>query len=254
MRTKIERNWKPLTILLILSVAVWSTSSTIKHAHAQPMTTFKVATFTGRVGDTLFVPINVYDAEDLWGWQVMMSWDPAVLRFIELTPSAAVDANDLQWGDFLSGQTTSPDGTAQVALGYNDPVDSFMIAETTIGTVPGVGGSGWLVSLKFEILAAVATTINIDNEWTFWQDSVLEVYGDTAGEMIKENGGYVVPWDEDINMDGLVDILDLAYVAINYGKTAPDINPPEADVNGDGVVDIIDLSMVAIKYGQYAGY
>lgn len=256
MINKIERNWKPLAILLILSLAVGSTNlAKIVQAPDTPpiMTTFKVASFTGRVGDTLFVPTNVYDVEELWGWQVFMSWDPTVLKFIELQPgNPAIDANDIQYGDFLAGQ---PEGSAQLAFGYNDPVDTLMVTETTFGEHPGrTVSSGWLVSVKFEILTAVASTINLTNQWTFWQDNLLTVYGDEGGEMIKENGGYVAPWPEDINMDGLVDVLDLAYVAINWGKTAPDINPPEADINGDDVVDIIDLSMVAIKYGQYAGY
>ncbi|MDE0635684.1 MAG: T9SS type A sorting domain-containing protein [Candidatus Poribacteria bacterium] len=66
------------------------------------------------------------------------------------------------------------------------------------------------------------------------------------------SGGTVLLWDyaalinpppheADVNSDGLVDTLDLAIVAANFGQTGP--NP--ADVNGDGVVNIADLIKVA---------
>ena len=46
---------------------------------------------------------------------------------------------------------------------------------------------------------------------------------------------------EDVNADGVVNILDLVVVASNFGQTGKS----RADVNGDGVVDIRDLVTVA---------
>jgi hypothetical protein len=46
---------------------------------------------------------------------------------------------------------------------------------------------------------------------------------------------------EDVNADGVVNILDLVVVASNFGQTGKS----SADVNGDGVVDIRDLVKVA---------
>ena len=46
---------------------------------------------------------------------------------------------------------------------------------------------------------------------------------------------------EDVNRDGVVDVQDLAYVGLQYGKTGTNA----ADVNGDEVVDVDDLILVA---------
>ncbi|RKU07854.1 hypothetical protein C6501_17215, partial [Candidatus Poribacteria bacterium] len=46
---------------------------------------------------------------------------------------------------------------------------------------------------------------------------------------------------EDVNRDGVVDVQDLAYVGLQYGKTGTNA----ADVNGDGIVNIDDLILVA---------
>ena len=54
---------------------------------------------------------------------------------------------------------------------------------------------------------------------------------------------------EDINNDGVVNIVDLTLVASNFGKTGQ----TAADVNGDGVVNIVDLTLVAGAFGNTAG-
>ena len=53
---------------------------------------------------------------------------------------------------------------------------------------------------------------------------------------------------EDVNQDGVVNIIDLTLVASNFGKTGQN----DADVNGDGVVNIIDLTLVAAAFGNTA--
>ena len=53
---------------------------------------------------------------------------------------------------------------------------------------------------------------------------------------------------EDINQDGVVNIIDLTLVASNFGATGENT----ADVNGDGVVNIIDLTLVAAAFGNTA--
>ncbi len=53
---------------------------------------------------------------------------------------------------------------------------------------------------------------------------------------------------EDVNSDGIVNILDLVFVSANFGKTGENI----ADVNGDGIVNIVDLVKVAGAMGAGA--
>jgi len=49
----------------------------------------------------------------------------------------------------------------------------------------------------------------------------------------------------DVNEDGVVNILDLTFVASRFGET-----DPEADVNDDGKVNILDLVRVAQHFGN----
>ena len=67
----------------------------------------------------------------------------------------------------------------------------------------------------------------------------MKIYLDLGG------GPLQVP-SEDVNADGVVNILDLTHVASNFGEQGENI----ADVNGDGTVDILDLVQVAAAFGN----
>ncbi len=56
------------------------------------------------------------------------------------------------------------------------------------------------------------------------------------------------PLREDVNKDNIVNILDLTFVAANFGKQGKHA----ADVNGDNIVNILDLTLVAAAFGNTA--
>jgi hypothetical protein len=51
----------------------------------------------------------------------------------------------------------------------------------------------------------------------------------------------------DVNGDGRIDILDIAFVGARFGG-----HDPGADINDDGMVDILDLVLTAGNFGQRA--
>lgn len=56
---------------------------------------------------------------------------------------------------------------------------------------------------------------------------------------------------EDVNGDGVINVIDLVLVITNFGSTNPD--PPAADVNGDGIVNVVDLLAVLTNFGFLCG-
>ena len=53
----------------------------------------------------------------------------------------------------------------------------------------------------------------------------------------------VVQVPSDVNVDGVVNILDLTFIASHFGQRSPDLN-------GDGIVNILDLILVANHIGE----
>lgn len=56
---------------------------------------------------------------------------------------------------------------------------------------------------------------------------------------------------EDINGDGMINMVDISLVAIAFGSKLGDQNwNPASDINSDGSINIIDIAMVARKFGK----
>ena len=57
----------------------------------------------------------------------------------------------------------------------------------------------------------------------------------------------------DVNADGVINILDLTFIASHFGETPSVDQHPNPDVNGDGIVNILDLTLVASHFGRQSG-
>ncbi len=60
--------------------------------------------------------------------------------------------------------------------------------------------------------------------------------------------------DSDVNADGIVNILDLVFVASQFGEDISADQFPNPDVNQDGSVNILDLTLIAGNFGKYSGF
>ncbi|MFB0500943.1 MAG: dockerin type I domain-containing protein, partial [Candidatus Bathyarchaeia archaeon] len=55
----------------------------------------------------------------------------------------------------------------------------------------------------------------------------------------------------DMNDDGVVNILDILYVAVHFGEETSDPGyDPNADVDGNGVINILDILVIAVHFGE----
>ena len=174
------------------------------------------------IGEQLTFSLKIADAENVAGYQATVSYDTTALRYVE-------SAN----GDYLpSGAFFIP----PIAEG-----DTVTLAASSIAGESD--GDGTLATLTFEILAVKASTVRLT-------DVLLTDSSGGSSVPQIENAEITEPpqFSEDVNQDGVVNIIDLTLVASNFGKTGQNA----ADVNGDGVVNIIDLTLVAAAFGNTA--
>ena len=174
------------------------------------------------VGEQLTLSLNIADGENVAGYQATIQFDGTALRYISSTI-----------GDFL------PAGAFPL------PVDTSGNT-VTLGAVSLAGetdGDGTLATITFEVIAVKTSTLKLS-------DVLLSDSAETASTPQVEDGQIVEPpqLKEDVNGDGVVNILDLVRVASSLGKSGEN----GADVNGDGIVNILDLVAVAGALGNTA--
>jgi len=130
-------------------------------------------------------------------------------------------------------------------------------------------GSGTLATITFDATAPGEGELDLFSVSPYMSDQLKLV---TCGpELIPHtiSDGYVVvsadgndppddPPDDppedsshDLNEDGKIDIMDLAIMAISYGKLDGESGyDPKVDLDRNGIINILDIAIVAADFGQ----
>lgn len=167
-RIKVKLGWKmesmrgkkSILLLLVYACMIGSVMALGRVAVADSTTRVYIhpETTYAKEGDSVTLDINVADVEDLHTWQVMISFDPEVLQFVNVTE-----------GDFLQDQ---PEGTWTTPPKVNSTVGTAMFAWYTQGDYAGVGGDGWLATVEFLVLTRGESILNITNSRTYLVEMV----------------------------------------------------------------------------------
>ena len=176
------------------------------------------------VGDTFTLSLVVDDVVDLAGWQLDITFNPAVLKAVSVSE-----------GDFLAtggGSTFFASGNINNTTG-----EITEITAAFIGT-GGISGTGALLEITFEAAAYGEGRLRLENV------RLGAPNGDSIPHEIVINPFNFKP-RHDVNGDGNVNILDIVLIVQNFGQANP-----RADVNGDGNVNIFDLIIVAQHLGE----
>ena len=170
------------------------------------------------IGQLLKLSLKIANGENVAGYQATVSFDTTALRYID-------NSN----GDYL------PAGSYVLSPILTD--NTLTLAATSLSGESQ--GDGTLATLIFEVVAVKASTVSLSD--------VLLTNG-SGGSSIPQTENaeiteptHTMPKLADVNKDGVVNIIDLALVASNFGKNGENA----ADVNFDGVVNIVDLTLVA---------
>ena len=175
------------------------------------------------IGKQLTFSLNIAGGESVAGYQATLTFDTTALRYIESSNS-----------DYLPAGAFAVPATVEG--------NSVTLAATSLGGESN--GDGTLATITFEVVAVKGSTVQVTN-------ALLTHSAGESSVPQTENAEITEPTHlpEDVNQDGVVNIVDLTLVASNFGQTGANA----ADVNGDGVVNIVDLTRVAAAFGNTAG-
>jgi hypothetical protein len=133
------------------------------------------------------------------------------------------------------------------ALSQEEIVADMTYYSGTVGTetVTLAGGSSTTVTLTWNTTGIAKGNYTISAyAWP------VEGETDTNDNLLTD-GWVFVAMPGDVNADGIVDIFDIATVALAFGSTPSEPNwNPVADINNDGIVDIFDIVVVALHFGE----
>ncbi|MCY4553560.1 MAG: dockerin type I domain-containing protein, partial [Candidatus Poribacteria bacterium] len=198
--------------------------------------TFSAEATLVELNSTFTFTIDALFVRNLVGWECGISFDPNLLEVIEVIE-----------GDFLSSDATQTHFIEGEFDNENGLITGYKVVRLD-GT--GLDGSGPLLSITFKAKQVGKVTFTPGN-CTLGDSEGIEIPSvvphleiEIVEELpMPEEDIFVGPkWD--VNMDGVINILDLIVVAKYLGAPIA-ANNQRADVTGDKVINILDLVAVA---------
>ena len=174
------------------------------------------------IAEQITFSLNISEGANVSGYQATVEFDTTALKYIESSNS-----------DYLpAGAFTIP-----------TKVDGNSVTLAATSLAGESSGDGTLAKVTFEVVATKASTLRLS-------DVLLTDSAGGSSTPQTENTEITEPihLPEDVNQDGVVNIVDLTLVASNFGEIGANV----ADVNSDGVVNIVDLTLVAAAFGDTA--
>ena len=206
---------------------------------------------------------------ELVGYLQTLGYDPSWHAFI----TAAVATSPSGTHDVaVTGVKTAKDGcipTATVCENYTVKINvtvtnqgtftetfnvtdyaSDLLNSYVIGKTPTTLAAG-----ETKVLTFTWSTVGFAKGTYTISAQADQVIGETDTSDNSYTGGTVkIVIQGDVNGDGIVDIFDIARIAIVFGVQVIGIPPPNwdpnADINGDYVIDIFDIVIVALHFGE----
>jgi len=181
-------------------------------------------------GESFSASITLESVEDLMGFQLDVTFDPAMFEAIQVNTSAF-----------------SSDNSAAFCLGGHIDNDTGTVKGILCAMIDGssVDGSGALAIMEFRAIGVGNGQISLQNV-KLSDPNANEIPVVVTDITIAVTGN--PPWD--VNKDGIVDPSDLVAVAERFGEIITLPVSPNPDVNGDGIVDIFDIILVIQHFGE----
>ena len=208
LAAKVFNPTQPNSSIDLLSVAAASPDTTMA---VEPSS---IVDQTKTPGSTFTVNITIQDVEGGYGYQVHLTWNPAVLNLTSDVydyQGKTVTVANITFGDFFANASK---GTNKMRyVNYTAGWTEF--GESMIGDAPedraGTSGSGWLATVEFTVVGTGATVLDIESglheepfALTFFQDGY-----DNDLELVAVNGYFsnTAPQNQlTVNSDPISDI------------------------------------------------
>jgi hypothetical protein len=119
----------------------------------------EASTSQPHVGDTLTINIKISDAQNLFGVDVTLDWNPSVLTLVSATPQLGVESHT---GGVLHESSSYP-----VDVEDNDASQSdgkyHLLATSTGSTTPAFTGSGTIATITYTVISTGTTGLALND-------------------------------------------------------------------------------------------
>ena len=194
------------------------------------------------VGSTFTQAIEINNAIDLASWSIDVAFNSNVLEVVGITEGDFLEGGGLDAFFYDNAKGTIQLSQTRIDRTYDATTGDAVLAP--LGEDGGSDGDGTLVTIEFKLKEFAEEALGLHNVSLSNSEGARVSYSVLVHPVVATDR---FP-DEDVNRDGIVNVLDLTVVAGSLGQANP--TNPRADVNDDGIVNALDLVTVAKNLGN----
>ncbi len=174
------------------------------------------------------VNINVTDVVDLWGFEFILQYDPALINAMSIT-----------LGSFLNPPTTIIEEEINETMGF------LLFNVLSAGSALPASGSGVLATMVFNATPGGNCYLDL------LEMNLIKPGGALIGHHAFNGFFEYVQVQGDVNADCIVDVLDVFRMGKAFGAVPSSPNwDSDCDINNDDAIDDIDLATEGADYGK----
>ncbi len=148
--------------LIMLAVLVFSIVSICFVYSASAQSTLvkaEASTSQPHVGDTLMISIKISDAQNLFGVDVTLDWNPSTLKLVSSTPQLGVESHV---GGVLHESSSNPIDVVNNNASQSDG-EYHLLATSTGSTTPAFTGSGTIATVTFTVTSTGTAGLELND-------------------------------------------------------------------------------------------
>ncbi len=211
---------KMLVMFVIISLLVASSGQALSNVNVQP------ASVEVNLDSTFVVYVNVTPGVQIAGMQTNIKYNPANIRI-----------DYIQEGNLFTRNLTTFFSPGQINNSAGTVINTF---DTILGAHSTNVMGTFITIHATPLVQGASSTIELYNVKIAKPDGTAEPVSWTNSTVVITNPSY------DVNMDGMIDILDLTIVASHFGE----FTVGRWDANGIPPVDIYDIVHITQNYSE----
>ncbi len=236
-------------------------------------TLVKITPSTGAIapGEIITIAVTIKDVAELYGTQVRLNWDPAILELVKMTQGELFEPGEFTTDSYdnvsgtayfaitLQGDTTPISGTGNLlyfnfegkSLGETAlELEDILLLDAQPKAIPHRVQEGGVIVALGDIVGNPRLEGRNDHSGIFatLHPSLTESVSDKEGRCQFTDlmpGTYLITYSHPLYLWQTQEITTTA----NFTNSAPPVTLIAGDANNDGRVDIVDLSIIGNDIG-----
>jgi hypothetical protein len=150
----------PIMVLLLVIVSLVASPIPLVSSQVSAAVAVAPSTVSVHMGEAFIATLDLSNVQNLYGLEVVLNWDPAVLRVVNVDVRLGVET-------FSDGVLHESSSSPSIFIAENNLTQTkgeYQLTATSMGSAPSFSGDGNIVRITFEPIALGESLLDLESQ------------------------------------------------------------------------------------------